>query len=865
MKKIQITLLTGILLIVSAGVLMAGPLPQQPQNLDLAITGIASRSDKIAVGDMVVFDVTYQNKIPITVTTSISFNLKLTASQKVSPEKYRVCTKLITATEKIVTSTVSFDGCNLRFEDQGVHTIKAELQSADGKEFKDLDPNNNMKEIEVSVAPYQSALPDEIGRIFAGLGLLSAVMAIMAAGTEVIIDVLRVVLGMKSKVTAIDALQQMRQVLPGELAALGVGTSSREAVKRLTTDLQTQLKPVTDGAAALNDLADLGTTLRAPYFEKVDNLIKTEPFDPNDKTAKDDLKSKRAEALKELEGFEEAFLNRPLTFLKGVVEKINKVLEAKVDGWSGKLANDFETGFKGQIQAIKPPQIDQLQTAISGFDPNDGFAESSEESTKKKLTDAKKDLEAKVDEKTKSIAKAVQECSPQLAISWLETQRDAFKTQSTAVRSQLDAFVGSLADSGLLPQKTAADAKDGLGGWVQNAITAGDRTVDSLKYLLKGVEDRRNETQSPVRKVWRILREMEHGTSVIVIVAGIVVGLVSGYALYLNANPLTLPPTPQNVWDPVGAGLGWVILAILASGVPALVLWIKTRNNNGANNKQASQGGLDWPLIGLGCWAIVVLLLAVDPFKLWPSFLGLPLWLRNLLIETFAPQWGKSLSWPEWAANWTAWGGWIIGFITLVSALALIKTVASVGGSLYKMKNSKAWDTLNAPENAPEIKYRDLHKIEFLFNELRGEKDNDPTKYGDAKPRTDLTDLTAENAAGKVVALADLHDDEEGSRLRWMRAISVPIGIVLAYNLKIDAFDYLKIAVPALQPPIIDMVRFGLPKELTAGMILTGFAASAGSAFWHDQLARLQAVRQQAEAAATSLKQVEATVKGEKQ
>ncbi|VAW42055.1 hypothetical protein MNBD_CHLOROFLEXI01-2922, partial [hydrothermal vent metagenome] len=31
--------------------------------------------------------------------------------------------------------------------------------------------------------------------------------------------------------------------------------------------------------------------------------------------------------------------------------------------------------------------------------------------------------------------------------------------------------------------------------------------------------------------------------------------------------------------------------------------------------------------------------------------------------------------------------------------------------------------------------------------------------------------------------------------------------------------------------------------DLTAGIILTGLAASAGSGFWHDQLSRLQSIK----------------------
>ena len=45
--------------------------------------------------------------------------------------------------------------------------------------------------------------------------------------------------------------------------------------------------------------------------------------------------------------------------------------------------------------------------------------------------------------------------------------------------------------------------------------------------------------------------------------------------------------------------------------------------------------------------------------------------------------------------------------------------------------------------------------------------------------------------------------------------------------------------------------------DLTAGVLLTGLAASAGSGFWHDQLTRLQSVKQGAEAAYTAIQNIQ--------
>ena len=45
-------------------------------------------------------------------------------------------------------------------------------------------------------------------------------------------------------------------------------------------------------------------------------------------------------------------------------------------------------------------------------------------------------------------------------------------------------------------------------------------------------------------------------------------------------------------------------------------------------------------------------------------------------------------------------------------------------------------------------------------------------------------------------------------------------------------------------------------RAISAGIILTGFAASAGSTFWHNKISQLQAAKQSAESAAEMINQV---------
>jgi hypothetical protein len=102
--------------------------------------------------------------------------------------------------------------------------------------------------------------------------------------------------------------------------------------------------------------------------------------------------------------------------------------------------------------------------------------------------------------------------------------------------------------------------------------------------------------------------------------------------------------------------------------------------------------------------------------------------------------------------------------------------------------------------------------------------------------------------------------------LRILRVISITIGLLIAYSLQIDVLDLLGEAFPDVLNQLNWVVVSGgtlhawrswLPvdKSITVGIILTAFAASAGSAFWHDRLDQIQASKKSAQAAADFLTQ----------
>lgn len=162
--------------------------------------------------------------------------------------------------------------------------------------------------------------------------------------------------------------------------------------------------------------------------------------------------------------------------------------------------------------------------------------------------------------------------------------------------------------------------------------------------------------------------------------------------------------------------------------------------------------------------------------------------------------------------------------------------------------------------------------IERLYNFSLGR--TPPGKALD-QPRP-IEKPTPQTLARLLFELADRHADEEKSRLRWLRLISVVIGVYLAYLLQVDAIKILVGATPIfnglagvnrlvdtprvlawLNPPWLlqllhlkGLVALAPGLELNAGILISGLAASAGSAYWHDILGRLQAAR-------TNLAQVE--------
>lgn len=112
--------------------------------------------------------------------------------------------------------------------------------------------------------------------------------------------------------------------------------------------------------------------------------------------------------------------------------------------------------------------------------------------------------------------------------------------------------------------------------------------------------------------------------------------------------------------------------------------------------------------------------------------------------------------------------------------------------------------------------------------------------------------------ANKLLGLEQYDKEQDKKRVRRIRMLSVFLGTILAYLMQIDSADLLRQLFPPdsafLDLTLIRGESFLLAwipgllgtadYDLTAGVLLTGLAASAGSTFWHEQLSRLQATKQ---------------------
>lgn len=347
----------------------------------------------------------------------------------------------------------------------------------------------------------ETALPVSIAQLFAGLGLFSAIMTIMALGTEVVIELGKFFLGMKSKVTAMEALSQLKNELPGQLNQLGVDDASIQNLLASTfEEMECTLRPVQDWASVADKIQSglLGDAFAA--------LQKMRVLDPQLAGADAALAQVRSQA--------RVGMQRGLDLLRQKLPLPAKAVDA--------LQEQLLTQINAAVPANAAAALQAMLTALQ---------------------------------------ETVMAHEPEWTRAWLHSQAGSLVT-----RTQND--IMTLADANLFKtlQELGLDEPSiqALRGVFSNKLDAAwqalqentNRYADGVKSLLVAVEVKRNEYQSPARKLWRRLRGSQLPLWGAALALG---GLLLGLSLLLGWHwpPFQAQQIGALVWSVLIAAAAW--------------------------------------------------------------------------------------------------------------------------------------------------------------------------------------------------------------------------------------------------------------------------------------------------------------------
>jgi len=790
---------------------------------DLAIIDIETQPFAAGIGDETSYYVTYQNLHTTPIPAGALLDLVLTVRSATSEMPLAVCRQPVDVaylTADDPAERLAFPDCRVVLQERGTHLVRAEFvptgtDAPDGLYLpipNDIDPANNggVTSLVPVVQSSDGDLPTELTRIFAGLALFFAVMALVAAGAEVTIDSMKVGIGLKRKVTSMEALERMEKYLPGQLSALSVSATSREQFQRMVQEMRRTMDVTlqnAQGLAAIREQiagSELGST-----FRRANELV------PGSGAI----------------GEEQLY-------------SFKKYLQA----YTNKVLNMAEARLQVTPEATRPLR-DQLAQEISMFDGNNPV---------EFLTDYFEELQEP------------HYWSTQLAEGWLKGRQESFFDQNGAsLIATFDSDVRPiLLTAGFAPQAVSAVNRELASrlSIVEAGISqSSDVFVTSVRNVLDAVEVRRYETQSPSRKAWRVLRAWRGGvypptrmrnTFSPALYAALFMLYLGTLAHWTDAAPLggllsrqipTLEPFP---W------LSWLILLTLAAYPFSLALYLW----------HAARGEKDQPwFVGMyGAGALSLLVSTVLTVLVW------------ILQPTSGNRVSGDLSMLGIVQPWWAW---LVAFA--IVNLLLLLGLSLLGKRVYdRLESTAVSEGRLVASDSKLAQATVILRVETLWNLLRNGFDVtkvDPDRFSQPESVDDYEAawsretranyaFSGQTAAQFIMQRTDQQRDEESSRLRVLRVISIVVGLVLAYALQIDVLNLLGEAFPDVLDQLNWTIASGetlhawrswLPsdKSITVGIVLTAFAASAGSAFWHDRLDQLQASKRGAQAAAQLLSQ----------
>ena len=794
------------------------------EKFDLTITEVGSLPAAAGVGDEVTIYVTYENLLPTAVPPDLNLDLAVTMISAESRHIIEQCRQPVYLSSLILTDgpqRIQLSDCSITLQDPETYLLRAEFVES-GKAIPegpysllpgDIDGSNNghLSTVIPVIATQDESLPADIARIFAGLAIFFAVMALVAVGTEVVIDSLKVGVGLKRKVNSMEALERMEKYLPGELAALSVSAASREQYKRMMQEMRITLDHT------LHSVADI-STLR-------------------DQVAKSEF----GEAYRKAEA---------LLPENGVISQQNLYkLKKQLFSFANQIANALENQLYANPNVIQT-QREQIAQEISLFDgqnPGD-FLEG--------LFDTLQDIHF---------------WSVQVADGWLKNQQEVlFDRSSGTVLANFRTEVRPVLEGVGFATESISQVEKELASRLRIVETGISQTTDtfvtSVKNVLDAVEMRRYETQSPARKIWRILRSWQGGLFPPVNARGVFIpSLVFAFLLLFGAWLVGLINTSNSMTQFIGSRipgfdsivwLPWFLLFFAASVVVVLLLSLI--------GKSFEKSDYPWFIGIYGATALSLLTGLLGMAVVWLLQTGRSFVMTGQLVL---------FSWNQ------PWWSWMILFSTVTLIFLLI--VGQLGKAIYEHLVNSAVAVGRIGENRHKLRgSTTLLRVETFWNLLRKGFDVtevDPDSFNKAESVAGYEELSqatnepdfrfsAETTAQFIMQRTDQQRDEETSRLRVLRVISIIVGLIIAYVLQIDVLRLLGEAFPGVLESInitiitgetLNNWRAWLPvdKAITVGIVLTGFAASAGSAFWHDRLDQLQASKKGAQAAATLLSQ----------
>ena len=116
----------------------------------------------------------------------------------------------------------------------------------------------------------------DIGLVLGTLGLYAAMMAVLAVGTEILVDAVRPLFGLKRKTTAAKALKDLQEWLPGSVEELGVSSEAQmqlndclAKLETVTTDFEDAMERVQ--TVVQEELPDILKDLAIHQVEQVFN------------------------------------------------------------------------------------------------------------------------------------------------------------------------------------------------------------------------------------------------------------------------------------------------------------------------------------------------------------------------------------------------------------------------------------------------------------------------------------------------------------------------------------------------------------------------------------------------------------------